>query len=320
MLQKCYNRKSNTLTLNGSNIYSIEEKEFKNLPKTRTNKFSDVNGLIFESHYYYTRQRPNLRDFIQKISDYTFAPNFNRELDVGVLPECIIYLTFGSAYNQKILANRLPKNLISLTLGHNFDQIISDKVLPESLNHITFGHSYNQTIKPRVLPNKLILLKFGNNFNQIIVENSLPDNLHELIFGHDFNQNILKNTLPKNLENLTFGHEFNSEICCSLPSSILFLKFGHNYGRMIGRDVLPRKLNILYFHGSKNNSKTINMLPETVEEIALYNLEADITNLPLFFKKVKIMANIYEKWDEVLKIKVPFGCVITDKFNAEINI
>ena len=318
MLQKCYNKKTNTLTLTGSNLYSFDDKEFKNLPKSRINKYSDTKDFIFRS--YFIRDRPNLRDFIKKIDDYSFAPNYNFGLDVSIFPDSVVYLTFGYAYNQKIPAYSLPKNLITLTFGNNYDQEIREKVLPTTLTYITFGDSYNQQIKRRVLPDKLISLKFGSKFNQIILENSLPDNLQELIFGYGYDQNILKNILPKNLQTLTFGHEFNSQICCSLPNSIINLTFGHNYNRIIEKDVLPRNLKIIYLHGSKNNSNTINMLPETIEEIALYNLEADISNLPLFFKKIKIMTNIYEKWDKITKIKVPFGCVITDKSNTEINI
>jgi len=318
MLQKFYNRKTNILALTGDSISEIEDKEFKNIPKSRINKYSDTNGYIFNSYYRY-KDRPNLKDFVSKIQDYTFGPNFNYELYPGNLPDCILYLTFGSAYNQKICFNTLPKNLISLTFGHSYNQELRDKVLPESLNSITFGKCYNQQIRPRVLPDRLISLKFGDDFNQIILENSLPDNLKELIFGYEFNQNILKKSLPRNLKILTFGHNFNSQIC-SLPTCLTQLTFGHDYNRTIERDVLPRSLKILYFHGSKNNSNTINTLPETVEEIALYNLEANVSNLPLFFKKVKVMTNVYEKWDQVLKIKVPFGCVITDKTGTELNV
>jgi hypothetical protein len=321
MLQKCYNKKNNTLTLTRAIIYDVEDKEFKNLPKSRINKYTDLNNdFIFRSYWSYSYRRPNLREFVQKIDDYTFDSNYNFELDVGIFPSSVVYLTFGKEFNQKISVNTLPVNLMKITFGHNYNQEIKDKVLPQTLCYITFGDEYNQQIRPRVLPCGLKTLTFGKDYNQIILEKSLPDNLQELIFGHDYNQCVIKNTMPKNLVKLTFGHSFNSGICCQLPNYISELKFGYEYNRIIERDVLPRILKNLYFHGSKNNSNTINTLPETIEEIVLYNLEACITNLPLFLKKIKIMLNVYENWDLVKKIKVPFGCIITDKTNVEINV
>jgi hypothetical protein len=79
-------------------------------------------------------------------------------------------------------------------------------------------------------------------------------------------------------------------------------------------------LKILYFSGSKNNSTTINTLPETIEEIGLLGLDSDITNLPLFFKKIKIMVGVHENMEKIRKIKIPFGCIITDKYDTIINL
>lgn len=316
MFQGCYNKKRDTLTIKDE-LFMVEDAKLKLLPKASIIKYND-KGNVFKSCEPWHIKRPFLHDLIQGINDYIF--DSNNELEINMFSKNIIYFTFGYTFNQNIPLNSLPKNLTSLIFGHNYNLEIRETVLPITLTCLIFGHEYNQKIKKGVIPQKLISLTFGNNFNQIILSDSLPNNLQELIFGYGYNHSIFKNTLPKKLLKLTFGHSFNSEFFCPLPTHITYLFFGHNYNRIIEKDVLPRNLKILYFYGSINNSNTINMLPDTVEEIALYNLKADISNLPLFFKKVKIMANIYENYDDIVKIKVPFGCVITNKSNTEINI
>lgn len=323
MINKFYNKRTNVLTLDETNIFYIEDEEFKIIPKTRTNKYSDANHSSIIFYYIYNfLKTPHKLDFIKNIHDYTFPNSYNDEFEAGTLPDSIIYLTFGDHYNQKILLNSLPKKLICLKFGTKYNQEIRSKILPMSLTHITFGDCYNHQIKPGVLPPKLFSLTFGKSYNQILVEKSLPDNLQILIFGYDYNQSILKNTLPKNLISLTFGYSFNSVIQSALPPHLTFLYYDHSYDKIIEKYILPRNLKTLHFYGSKNNSNTINTLPDTIEEITIYHLEANITNLPLFFKKVKIMCNIYENnnWEFIKKIKVPFGCIITDKFNTEINM
>jgi hypothetical protein len=318
MLKKFYNKKTNTLTLTPESLNTIDDREFENLPNTRTNKYSDTYDFIFNKTHIYNKSH-HKKKFINNVHDYTFSPGFNNELDKDSLPDTIIYLKFGIRYNQKLFPGVLPKNLITLTFGQDFNQIIGEKVLPSSITHITFGDNYNQKIEPRVLPHKLYSLVFGQLFNQILLENSLPENLCELSLGYCYNHKILKGVLPKKLKTLILSDWFNSEIDF-LPKSLEHLHFGRMYDKIIGPDILPRSLKILYFSGSKNNSTTINTLPETIEEIGLLGLDSDITNLPLFFKKIKIMVGVHENMEKIRKIKIPFGCIITDKYDTIINL
>jgi hypothetical protein len=324
MLQKCYNSKTNTLSLDYIFLTThgnIHDAEFKNIPKSRVNKYMDSqNYFSFTSARINKNKCKYLQDFLNNVHDYTFGNSYNSEIKVGMLPQTIIYLKFGDCFDNRIYPNSLPKNLISLTFGCNYNSYISYEVLPKSLTSLTFGYYYNKQIQKKLLPSNLIKLIFGHNYNQIILEDSLPENLRELIFGNDFNQVIEKKTLPKYLQTLKFGHNFNSEIRCQLPSFLLYLTFGHNYSKIIEKNIIPRNLKILYFYGSENNSTTINNLPEHIEQLGLYNLDSDVSNLSIFFKRVKIMCNIGENWDKVMKLKVPFGCIILDKSGSIINI
>ncbi|AYV80211.1 MAG: hypothetical protein Gaeavirus16_7 [Gaeavirus sp.] len=59
------------------------------------------------------------------------------------------------------------------------------------------------------------------------------------------------------------------------------------------------------------------MLPYSIEYITFYTINMDITNLPLSIKNIKIISNVNTS---IQKLKIPFGCMITDMNDTIIKI
>ena len=122
MLEKYYNKKTNTLTI----PLNFNE-ELKDLP-------SDTKIIIFEEDY-------NKREYSQ----------FNQLVDK--LPNNLTHLTFGCYFDK--LVNNLPNFLKNLTFGDNFNQKVDN--LPNILIYLTFGYCFNEKVDN--LPNNLKQLK-----------------------------------------------------------------------------------------------------------------------------------------------------------------
>ena len=101
MLEKYYNKKTNTLTI----PLNFNE-ELKDLP-------SDTKIIIFEEDY-------NKREYSQ----------FNQLVDK--LPNNLTHLTFGCYFDK--LVNNLPNFLKNLTFGDNFNQKVDN--LPNNLKQL----------------------------------------------------------------------------------------------------------------------------------------------------------------------------------------
>ena len=122
-------------------------------------------------------------NYITKGDTIIFSPDFNDDLDIGLI----------SNYAKLIFSNYTLDNKLFKAYENNdfhdnhfnglyykcskFNQKVNN--LPYSLTHITFSDDFNQKV------------------------NDLPQTITHLIFGWCFNQEV--NKLPQNLIHLTFG-------------------------------------------------------------------------------------------------------------------
>jgi hypothetical protein len=312
MLSSLYNKKTNTLTIKASDYwYKLTKEEILLvLKKNWYVVFVDdyKKPLIFTEYF-------NRQNFYSKISEYKFFDDFD-EFDYGhKIPQNITRITFGRRFNCNIRERILHDDIVYIKFGHDFNTEIKEKILPKKLLELIFSDSFNQEIKPRVLPDSLEILRFGHNFNLVINKLAYPVNLRELEFGFRYDQSIVG--LPKRLEILTLGHNFNSSID-KLPNTIKNVRFGENYSQVLDCSLINPNITKLHFAGSPNNYATIVNLPYHIEELILDTCVADITNLPIFLRKVKLL-NPQDYLSGKSKISVPFGCKLVDKSNNKLE-
>jgi hypothetical protein len=254
----------------------------------------------------------------------------------------IIYYEPGNVIKIELVENKdispcdLPYGLTDLYLGKFYNKPIKKNILPSSLKKIVFGDKYNQELYIDIFPLGLKFLQFGREFNKQININVLPENLTHLIFTGTYNYLITHNTIPKKLLYLVFNYnkyEINEYI---LPDTLTHLKLGYNYNFEFKKNVLPKNLfylelggiysyilvnvpetlNTLYICGSIENKLVIDNLPN-IENLIFYNLQIELTNLPITIKKIKLICYTINTYKFLQKI--PFGCKIVDKNDKEIK-
>jgi hypothetical protein len=104
-----------------------------------------------------------------------------------------------------------------------------------------------------------------------------------------------------------------------LPKSLTYLEFGFYYRQIIENNVLPKSLTTLKLYGSHHNKKTIDSLPNSnIKTIIFEDLQTDIDNLPITIETIKLLK--YGKYTLKLLKKLPYGCIVVDKYNNKIDI
>ena len=143
-----------------------------------------------------------------------------------------------------------------------------------------FSHKFNQSIDNVIFNDCLESLNFGEEFNKPIDNVNFSINLKKICFGSEFNQSVDNITFPVSLEEISFGKKFSQSIN-NLPNSLLKLT-----------------LNTL--------TCTLFNLPLNLKDIYIYHIKENET-----VKKIE-----YSDRKHVLsKIKVPFGCKVSDSFS-----
>ncbi|AYV80295.1 MAG: hypothetical protein Gaeavirus27_1, partial [Gaeavirus sp.] len=102
----------------------------------------------------------------------------------------------------------------------------------------------------------------------------------------------------------------------NFPKSIVNMSLGCDYDRTSEYTKFPSKLKFLSI---VNPMHLLDNLPATVEEIEIGRVEFDITNLPCGVKKVSFMNHTNDLLSYAKKLKVPYGCIITDHDGNELN-
>jgi hypothetical protein len=231
-------------------------------------------------------------DLPQNLTDLYFGRTYNKGIKEGILPNTLKKIIFGDSYNREIHENIFPHNLKYLQFGRNFNKQVNVGVLPEHLTHLIFTGTYDHVITFDTLPKNLIFLAF--NFNKYeINEFVLPNTLTHLKLGYNYNYEIKKNVLPMNLVYLELGGAY-SHILCEIPPS----------------------LTTLYICGSRENEVLLNNLPNTISNLIFYNLQIEISNLPIEIKSIKLICHSQNTYGFLRKI--PFECKVYDKYDKEI--
>ena len=117
-------------------------------------------------------------NYIAKDKTIIFRPNFNKEIEPGLLEKYLNVIFSDYELNEDLFECYKNNDLDNLRyIGSYFNQQVK---LPPNLIHLTFGCDFNQQVN---LPLNLTHLTFGRAFNQQV---NLPPNLTYLTFGEDF--------------------------------------------------------------------------------------------------------------------------------------
>ena len=247
----------------------------------------------------------------------------------------LTHLTFGDYYNHPIESNVLSPILTHLVFGKDFNQQISPNVFVQTLTHLVFGEFFNQPIKSNVLPHNLIHLIFGRYFNQQFEPNIFAKHkmlTHLSLGGYCYK--IDQNLLPQNLTHLTFGFYYNDPIQIKiLPQSLIYLSLGKYYNHPLTNNIIPQSCQTIKLYGSVLNKQLLNNLSNYIKTIIFETLEIPINNLPSSINTIKINnyminSNYYfqhicnESNHNILNLleKVPYGCIIINKYNKPILV
>ncbi len=159
----------------------------------------------------FTVTNENVNAIPSNVTHLTFGDSFNQPLSVGVIPECLTYLSFGkyidSKFNQPLSVGVIPNSVTHLTFGMEFNQPLSIGIIPNSVTHLTFIWDFNQPLSVGAIPNSVTHLTFESHFNQPLAVGAIPNSVIDLKFGENFNQPItvpthLIDTLPKTIQDL----------------------------------------------------------------------------------------------------------------------
>ncbi|EGC35302.1 hypothetical protein DICPUDRAFT_33630 [Dictyostelium purpureum] len=252
------------------------------------------------------------------------GPDFNQNIDPGVIPNSVRYIYFiNGQYNKPLMAGALPNSVEYLFLSDGFNQPFKVGDLPSNLCILETGDEFNQPFDAAALPPTLKSLFLGKGYNQpmdfahlinitclvydegSISEHpiiSLPPKLEFLLLPDSFNHYIPVGLLPKTLRTLTFGDTFNSPIVPkSLPNSLESINLGKSYNLPFDPNALPKSLKSISFHQYSEFNHPLENIPNYVHSIELgQQFNQPITQLPSHLRYMKFGQKFNQNLEGVL--------------------
>ena len=280
---------------------------FMNTKSYELYKYYNFNNYVYIIH-------PECKNIFNKSTDnfpitikqIKFGYSFNQPVER--LPPLLENLKFCYEFNQYV--NNLPPLLLSLEFGDNFNKPVNN--LPYLLQNLKFGLYFNQSVDK--LPIFISNIIFESLSYSNIIINKLPEHINTLEFSCSLpNEQIKK--IPKMLKKLIFSNktslsyeinlhenleyleihglsinELNFDYNCRLNNLIL-----HSYNHKL--TYLPESIKILKLTLCCNNVNLLNNLPNSIEELELFdvcgfapNFELNniLDNLPNSIKKLNL--------------------------------
>ncbi|GAM26114.1 hypothetical protein SAMD00019534_092890 [Acytostelium subglobosum LB1] len=134
----------------------------------------------------YSRPIPTSDLLPASLTSITFGKCFDSSLN-GVLPPSLVTLVFtpASIFNKEFNVGSLPNTLTTLKFGYLYNQPFKSNVLPDSLLYLIFGEDslFNKPIFPDILPQSLVTLSLGSGYLHEINARKLPRSLRSLSLG-----------------------------------------------------------------------------------------------------------------------------------------
>ena len=140
-------------------------------------------------------------------------------------------------------------------------------------------------------------VRFNDSLEYIVFH---PD-LKKIIFGYYYDMSLDNVIFPEKLESIRINACFNQSLLNVIfPENFKFLEFPYHYSTIINSTPL-----------------TLDTLPDTISKIIFSGISVPINNLPPTIKEIII---IWPKINDLIFLKIPFGCKITNGYNGKENI
>ncbi|AYV80314.1 MAG: hypothetical protein Gaeavirus30_4 [Gaeavirus sp.] len=201
---------------------------------------------------------------------------------------------------------RLPDTLKTLLIKDN--QSLTNMTFPIGLQRLELYDDYNCSLADIIFPDKLRFINFGK---EISLENIiLPKGIEKVGIEYDTWKTLVDLDYPESLTSVVFWSpkEPKFKIRIRIPSNFTHIKT--NYRSIESKFVFfpetLHKLTIL------DRAKSLNDLPQSIEELHIQSVINDVTNLPINLKKIIISDMTHEDIQKKF-IKLPYGCVIINK-------
>ena len=177
----------------------------------------------------------------ENLLELTLGPRFDRFIDVGVLPERLVYLNTGMFFNQSFFSTSSRPDFTGFPEDADVEK--SSGYEKKKTGDDDNDNNHAEKIKRSILPSGLRCLWLGRYYDRIIMPGELPSGLRYLRLGEYSRAPIVSGSLPSGLLMLATGSLFNQPLV-GLPWSLRRLLLPRGYRHPV--DSIPAECSIEY--------------------------------------------------------------------------